>query len=453
MSLQRRLLLYLLLCAPIVWSVALLVSVDRARTEVNQLFDTEMIRLARQVMATLSSAQSSVIGAPLTLPLPQVRSGSQGDADVQDMALAVWDAQGRLVLADREGVQLPRRPDVAGFVDDRLAGHRWRLYYLKSASGDWDVAAGQEVDERDELVFELTASQIMPWLLMLPVLLVAMAWAVRSALAPMHHLTEQLQGRDPNDLKPVAQGEAPAELKPLIGAMNGLFARIEDTLARERRFTSDVAHELRTPLAVLRAQWDVVRGAGSQADRTQAEAKLGTGLDRMDRLVTQMLALSRLESTEHLPQTTTVHWPTIVEEVMGDCLSIAERRHVELACDWPTQGRIPMPLMGDEHLLSVLLRNLVDNAVRYAPLGSTVLLHFGEDRLVVENDGTPLSPDELARIGERFHRPLGQQETGSGLGVSIVQRIAALHGLNIAFGTRNNGQGVQVIVRFETLPR
>jgi two-component system, OmpR family, sensor histidine kinase QseC len=445
MSLQKRLLVYLLLCAPVVWSVTLWVSVDRAREEVNQLFDTEMIRLGRQVLATLGSARPGVIGAPL--PAASQGGASQGEADVRDMAIAVWDAGGRLVLADHEGVQLTRRPDAAGFVEDRLDGAQWRLYYLPSLSREWLVAVGQKVYERDELVFELTASQITPWLVMLPVLLLAMAWAVRRALAPVHQLTAQLQRRNSSDLEPVAQGDAPAELKPLVEAMNGLFARIEGTLARERRFTSDVAHELRTPLAVLRAQWDVVRQAGSGPERSQAEAKLGAGLDRMDRLVTQMLALSTLESASGLPRKTEVQWPAIVEEVMGDCLATAGRRRIELACEWPPAGTVAMPLIGDQHLVTVLLRNLLDNAVRYAPTGTTVVLRFDTDRLEVTNDGAPLSPEQMARIGERFHRPLGQQESGSGLGVSIVNRIAELHGLTVDFAAGDNGQGVRVVVR------
>ena len=445
MSLQRRLLLYLLLCAPVVWSAALFVSVDRARTEVNQLFDTEMIRLARQILATLGSAQSGVIGA--ATPQQSQAGGSQGEADVQDMALAVWDARGQLVIADHEGVQLPYRPDAAGFMDERLDGAAWRLYYLKSMSGDWQVAAGQKVYERDELVWDLTASQIMPWLLVLPVLLLAMAWAVQRALSPMHQLTTQLRGRDSSDLKPVTQSGTPTELKPLVEAMNGLFARIEETLARERRFTSDVAHELRTPLAVLSAQWDVVRRASNQAERARAEAGFGAGLERMDRLVTQMLALSTVESSDHLPRTTAVDWQAIVEDVMGDCLAISERRRIELACEWPQEGHGPMPLVGDEQLLAALLRNLLDNAVRYARPDTTVMLRFGSDYLEVENDSEPLPPEEFARLGERFHRPAGQQETGSGLGVSIVQRIATLHGLNVEFSPRDDGQGVKVVVR------
>jgi two-component system, OmpR family, sensor histidine kinase QseC len=292
-----------------------------------------------------------------------------------------------------------------------------------------------------------------PWLLVLPLLLLVMAWAVRQALTPVRQLTSELQGRRADDLQPVAEGRAPAELKPLVGAMNGLFARIEAMLARERRFTADAAHELRTPLAVLRVQWDVVRRAGSDAERLEAEAKFTAGMERMGRLVGQMLALSRLESANAASLTAEVQWPTIVEHAMSDCLALAERRRIELACEWPGRGKHPMPLLGDENLLTVLLRNLLDNAVRYAPRGTAVTLRIAEDHIEVENEGEPLSSEQVTRLGERFYRPAGQQESGSGLGVSIVRRIAELHGLEVEFKSGTSGRGVRVALRFDAAHR
>ena len=445
MTLQRRLLLYLLICAPLVWLVAMGVSLRYARHEVDELFDAEMIRLARQVQATLvpdHGVDRAAIGP---------RPASTGEADLRELAVAVWDRHGRLLVSDREGVLLPYRPDALGFVDVVIDATSWRVYYLQSFDGDWLVAAGQQAHERDELSFGLTLGQLLPWLLMLPVLLVAMAWAVRRALAPLHQISADLRTRRADALQPVAGEHAPAELKPLLAAMNGLFARIEDTLARERRFTADAAHELRTPLAVLRAQWDVVRRAAPGAERDAAETRLGLGLARMDRLVTQLLALSRLEAgtapgaADPALQRAPVHWPVVVEQAVNDCLALADRRDIELECLWAAPaGVAPLPLQGDEHLLTVLLRNLLDNALRYAPLGSQVQLRIGADRLEVENAGPALAPEQLARLGERFYRPDGQDEVGSGLGLSIVRRIAALHSLVLSFAPGPGGGGLRV---------
>jgi two-component system, OmpR family, sensor histidine kinase QseC len=255
-------------------------------------------------------------------------------------------------------------------------------------------------------------------------------------------LAGELARRGADELQPVPTAQAPAELQPLLAAMNGLFTRIEATLARERRFTADAAHELRTPLAVLRAQWDVARHARSEAERQQAEAKLGAGLDRLDRLVSQMLVLSRVDASDGLARAEPVAWAPLVEQVMSDMLPLAERRHIELGCDWPPAGTPPWPLQGDAALLAVLLRNLLDNAVRYAPEHSAVTLRFSGQGLEVANGGAALAPEALAALGERFRRREGQAESGSGLGVSIAQRIAALHGLRLQHHTGPGGQGV-----------
>lgn len=435
MSLQRRLLLYLLLSAPLVWAVAAVVSVQRARHEVNELFDTEMVRLAQQVQAAASGLRAPGLTAP-----PAARAG---DSDPRELAVAVWDAQGRLLWVDRENARLPYRPDAAGFADATVGGRPWRVFYLRSDDGRWLVAAGQHARERSEVVRNLVASQLVPWLLVLPVLLLAMAWGVRHALAPVRALTGELGARHADDLRPLQAAQAPAELQPMLAAMNQLLARIASALERERRFTADAAHELRTPLAVLRAQWDVLKRATGDTERRDAATQLDAGMDRIDRLVAQMLALSRLEAADAMRDARAVDWPPIVEQVFSDLLPLAERRGMELACDWPPAGTAALPLHGDAALLEVMLRNLLDNALRYGDAGSTVTLRFDAAQLCVENDGAAL-PEALRdkQLGERFRRTDGQAESGSGLGVSIVQRIAALHGLTLSYRTGTDGRSV-----------
>lgn len=441
MSLQRRLLLYLALCAPLVWAAALLVSLDRARHEVNELFDAELVRLARQVEAIIPEQAQ-----PQERPPEPPPEGSLGEADLTDLAIAVWDDRGRLLVTNHEGAGLSRRVGTTGFIDDRIEGEAWRVYYMPMPDGSRVVATGQKTYERDELVFDLTSSQIGPWLLVLPALLLVMAWAVRRALSPVHELSGELQRRRADDLAPLPEQQAPSELRPLVHAMNGLFSRIHELLDRERRFTADAAHELRTPLSVLRAQWDVVRRSGSE-DRAVAEAKFEAGLARMDRLVTQLLALSRAEATAPSLLTEEIDWAPIIEQVMTDCLPLARRRNIELACDWPAGGRPAFPLLGAADLLTILLRNLVDNAARYSPQGSTVTVRLATDGIDVENEGEPIG-GALSAPGNRFSRPAGQAESGSGLGLSIVQRIAGLHRIELHFSAGEGGQGVRACLRY-----
>jgi two-component system, OmpR family, sensor histidine kinase QseC len=445
-SLRRRLMLALLICAPLVWAIATVVSVSRARIEVNELYDSELIRLAREVQSTLAMAGERA-PAP-DAPAPDRHEAVEGAADLGDLAIAVWDERGERVLNDREGAQLSFQKDAVGFVDQELDGKRWRVYYLQSGTGGRLVAAGQSAHERDEVVRDLTLSQLVPWLLTLPALLVVMAWAVRRALAPVNALASELKSRAADNLAPLGAGQpVPVDLAPLVGAINGLFTRVTVLLARERRFVADAAHELRTPLATLRAQWDVVRRSAAGAERARAESRLDAGIERMDRLVTQLLALSRADSADASMLNTPIDWPAIVERAMNDCLALAQRRHIELACEWPEEGQPAMPMHGDPHLMAVVLRNLLDNAVRYAPEGTAVTLRMGISQLQLDNAGEPLSAEQMAGLGQRFARTPGQHETGSGLGVSIVQRVAELHGLQLAFSTGEGGQGVRAVLR------
>ncbi len=446
MSLRRRLLVYLLICAPVVWGLALAWSAKGARQEVNEMFDTELVRLARQVQSITALPEGAA---------PEAARGAMppgGAADLDDLAIAVWDREGTPLLPDRDGPELPRRAASLGFEDMVLGGEAWRVYYMPSPDGDRLIAVGQMTHERDELVWGFLGSQLLPWLLVLPLLLVGLAWGVRVALAPLNELTGELARRDADDLRTVALERAPRELQPMIAAMNGLFGRIEDTLARERRFTADAAHELRTPISVLAAQWSVYRGAHEGTERESAARALDAGLARMARLVDQMLGLSRLDATERLKNPAPLDWPRLVEEAMSDVLPLAERRRIELGCEWAggVDGAAP-PWAGDGHLMSLLLRNLLDNAVRYAPEGSAVTLRFGHATVAVEN-AVPAGFDatQLAAWGERFHRPDGQPESGSGLGVSIARRIAELHGWVLSH--RVDATGARVIAELSERP-
>ncbi len=442
MTLQRRLLILLLLSAPLVWGAGLLFGLNRARFEINELFDTQQIRLARQVLSTLPSASlndTPAVAAPIS-------PGSLGDSELDDLSIAVWNRRDQLLLVDREGVLLPARRGAQGFVDLVLDGEAWRVYYVPSASGDWQIAVGQKQEEREELVWNLLASQLVPWVLTLPVLLLVMAGAVRQALKPVRALTAQIDRRPANDLQALAADDLPTDLQPLLRATNTMLARIADSHERERRFIADAAHELRTPLAALQAQWDAQRlqaAAGVPPQPTQPPPptqptpdKIAQGLARMGRLVAQLLSLSRLDQPASADARQAVAWPALVERLFGELLPLADRGGVELECVWPPAGETPLALQGDSELVAAMLRNLLDNALRHSARGQTVSLRLLHDRIEVIDDGPGVDDEHLARLGDRFFRTPGQDTSGSGLGLSIVTRIAALHGLRVSWANR-----------------
>jgi two-component system sensor histidine kinase QseC len=438
---QRRLLLLLLAGAALVWVVTLVASFLHARHEINELFDTQLVRLARQVRSTLPADASAT--------LPELAGSvtaktDEGDANVNDLSIAVWNRNGRLTLADVQGVHLPPPANGEGFMDLEIQGRAWRVYYLGSGSRDWLVGVGQRMTERNELILDLVLSQLSLWVLALPVLGAAILGSVRHALRPLKTLAGELEQRSPDELKPFAQPDS-KELRPLVHAMNRLFARVGVAIEHERRLTADAAHELRTPIAALQAQVEVAQLAQSEAARRAALGKLTAGIDRLASLSGQLLALARVEKLPALSAPKDVRWDRVMEQVLSDCLAQADRRGTEIACTWPPPGVAVFPLQGDEDLLAVMLRNLVDNAVRYSADGSHVQIEFGADRVVVQDDGPGVSAEALQRLGDRFYRPPGQDQPGSGLGLSIARRIAQLHQLAVEIRNGEAG-GLRVIV-------
>jgi len=439
MTLQRRLLVLLLVAAPLTWALAVGFALWRATVEINEFFDAQQVRLAQQVAALLPSVQLG--GAPLKPPVSLADSGA---ADLDDLSIAVWNDRGELLLADREGLALPFSSGKEGFADLKLGEASWRVYYLRG-NGPWRVAVGQATAERSDLLRDLLASQLLPWLLMLPVLLAVIAAAVRRGLQPVREIAREVQRRRADSLAPISVTTAPAELQPLLASMNDLFGRIGRALEHERRLTADAAHELRTPLAALRAQWEASQLATSAAGRAQAHARIGEGIDRLSRLVSQLLALASVESRGAPAFTEGVDWRRVIEQALSDCLPLLDGTGTEVTVAWPEDG-VPLPLTGDEALLAMLVRNLVENALRYSPHGSLVTLRFTTNSLVIEDQGTGLDPEQLTRLGDRFYRPAGQGQAGSGLGISIVQRVAELHGLEVRFSNRDDGPGLRVTI-------
>ena len=429
MTLQRRVMLFLLLSAPLVWAAGLLYGLRSANLEINELFDTQQLQLARQVMALLPSLPADLAGQPL----PQPHREGKGAADEADLSIAVWNHAGRLLVADREGVQLPYRSGGDGFVDQTIDGRAWRLYYLRAEAGEWLVVVGQQSEERDELVQALLVGQLLPWVLTLPALLLAMAAALRQALKPLRRLGDELRQRRALDLQPLPDADLPDDLKPLVQALNALLARVAEQIEHERRFTADAAHELRTPLAALQAQWDTAQLEAARAGHapTPAQAKVGEGMERLSRLVAQMRALSRLEHLDAPARRAPIDWAMLVEQLFGELLPLAEAQQVELECQWPPRGAQPLTSHGDSALLALMLRNLLDNALRHSPPQGRVTLRLAADAIEVIDHGPGVPEEQLPRLGDRFFRLPGQAHAGSGLGLSIAKRIAALHGLRL----------------------
>ena len=437
-SLQGRLLALVLGAVAAVWLAAAAWTWIDARHELDELLDSHL-------------AQAAALLVAQQLRAPDDDREPHDDAPALHryaprVAFQVWH-EGELVLRSANAPTRPMATTDKGFATVALEGARWRVFVTRGAERDVRIVVGERVEARNAILAAVMRGMLAPLALALPLLAALAWWAVRRGLAPLERLRSTLAARTPDALQPLAHADAPAELQGLIGALNALLARIGALLESERRFTADAAHELRTPIAAIRAQAQVALGAGDDdATRRHSLESTIAGCDRATRLVEQLLTLARLDS-EAARERRRVDLAALARGTIAELAPQALARAQQVELDAPR----PCPVDADETLLAVLLRNLIDNALRYSPAGARVRVAVAADdagwRLAVEDSGPGLDEAARARLGERFFRVLGNEASGSGLGWSIVRRIAEVQGLALEAGRSATLGGLQVTVR------
>jgi two-component system sensor histidine kinase QseC len=364
------------------------------------------------------------------------------------IAFQVWDRSDALLLRSASAPETRLSERDEGYADAVIDGKRWRIFSRRDESGRYVVQVGERYELRDELAESVAGHLMHPLAVALPVLALLIWFAVGAGLAPLGRLAAEVGRRAPDNLAPLEESRTPREVRPLLGALNTLFARLRALLEQERRFTADAAHELRTPLAAVKTQAQVALGAVDAEERARALAHVVTGTDRAAHLVEQLLMLARLDPQTALAQAR----PASLRDLAAECVAAqapaAAQKNVGVGLAAEDDGLIA----GDSTLLAVLLRNLVDNAVRYSPAGGEIEVSIGrEDGTVVlrvTDNGPGIPEAERSRVFERFYRVLGSGEEGSGLGLSIVKRIADLHRASIALAAGPGGRGLKMSVAF-----
>lgn len=435
LSLKLRLTLLFLALSLTAWFAASLVAWQQTRDTLDKLFDTQQMLFAKRLL----TMDLDEIRAPERMrEVP--KKAKHGRLDDDALAFAIYTPDGRMVLNDGEnGRDIPYHYRRDGFDNGQLNddNDEWRFLWLTAPDGKYRVVVAQEHEYRQEMALDVVRSQFTPWLVALPIMLLVLIVLLSRELRPLKKLSQTLRARTPDATDRLATQGVPIEVRPVVDALNQLFARTQAMMARERRFTSDAAHELRSPLTALKVQTEV---AQLSLDDPQAQAKaltqLHAGIDRASRLVEQLLTLSRLDSLESLDDVEPLNMADLLQSVVMDSYHPAQQAGIEIRLNIldPQVTRT-----GQQLLLSLLVRNLLDNAVRYSPRGSRVEVTLDTHSVIVRDNGPGIAPDALTRIGERFYRPPGQDQTGSGLGLSIVKRIAALHRMTVTLGNGQHG--------------
>lgn len=415
-SLRRRLLGLLLGGLAAAWLTMVAFSYLDAHQEIDELFDAQLAQAAQTLLAMAGPDKRSAVD----------NLGPVAHKYQRGLRFQIWNRDGELLLHTDNAPHTPLT-EIDGFsATDNRDGH-WRHYSQWDASRRLQVQVSENHVLRDDLIQQIAWRLILPALFGLPLIGLGIWLATRRGLASLDEIASQIARRDPQQLQAVHPASAPEEIRCMLEALNQLFTRVEGALEAERRFTADAAHELRTPLAALQAQLQVALRARDDDERQHSLGQLQSGLTRASHLVDQMLQLARLDPESALPNPATVDLGLLTQSVCAEIgIQILDKNlDFELIAD-------PHCLVaGQADWLRILIRNLVDNAVRYTPAGGRVEVSLkrlsNSCKLTVHDNGPGIPPDKREQVLRRFHRIEVAEQPGSGLGLAIVSRIAELH--------------------------
>jgi two-component system sensor histidine kinase QseC len=463
-SIRRRLLFTLLLAISIVSGMTLLLSYHDAHHEVQELFDAQLAQSARVLQALLmpellqgdQERLQSLIHLSENFPVVIDSEGEDsafGHEYERKLAFQVWGVDKNLIL---KSASAPAEPlSVAGleahnrgYSDEHVQDSRWRVFKLWDKNERFLIQVAERYDVREELTNDISNRLIAPAFLALPILGIMIWIGVGRGLAPVQHVAQEVTRRDPHNLQPMQVGPVPIEIRPLVTELNELFAQLRHAFERERRFTDDAAHELRTPLASLKTQAQVALRATDEAQKQQALKQVISGVDRAAHLLEQLLTLARFNPESNALNREEIFLHALAADVIAQIAPTALNKN------------IAMELTGDEHALvkshavslSVLIRNLVDNAVRYTPPGGKVIVDVSQESqktvLKVTDTGPGISAELQQRVFDRFYRVMGNHSQGCGLGLAIVKQIADLCNITVELNNNAPGPGLTATLTF-----
>lgn len=435
-SLRSRLIIYFSLISALIFSGAGLMSWLESKETIDEFFDTYQMALARQ----MAVSDWNSITPELQKRTNAIIKNIQGaDDDDEAVGFAVFDRNGKIVFHDNEhGKNFYFQESTGKFLNQDINGEKWRIVWVVSVDRQYIIAVGQELEYRDDMVWDMLEEFLGPWLLGLVILLFAIIFIITKEFLPLNRLAQKVEKRQSGDLSPLSEDGIPHEVLPLIEAVNLLLRQIEDMLARERRFIADSAHELRTPLTALKVQTEVALMNFDNLPALEKNLKnLMSGIDRSTRLVEQLLALSKTETVLNQEQTCgeKLDWTEMANSLIEEYMSAAEEKNIAIINNISEDAPF---IKGNPVFATLLLRNLIDNAIKYSGKDAAVTLYSDKQELVVSNNHVSISKEHLEKLGQRFYRPSGQDETGSGLGLSIVSGIAKFYGCRVDFNYENN---------------
>ncbi|WP_020652821.1 ATP-binding protein [Massilia niastensis] len=436
-SLRGRLLWFLLAAITIAALAQASIAYRTALHDADQIFDYHMQQMALSLRS----------GTPLSNIEASARAEADNGSGNDDMVVQMWSPDGVQMFHSVSRARLPQRA-VLGFSNVKANGTVYRVFSIQTANQTVQVA--QDLAVRRNMAGNLALRTLGPIAVMMPILMLVVWWVVSGSLEPVARVRSQVASRQADDLSPVSEAGLPDEVRPLVQELNLLFGRVKTAFEAQQNFVGDAAHELRTPLAALRLQAQSLDRAETPEARRTAVARLTAGIDRATRLVEQLLVLARQEATAATGAACRpVDLADLARRTVADLAGVAASKGVDVGVQQADHASVE----GQPDALQILLRNLVDNAIKYTPAGGTVdiSVHAEAGRVVVqvEDSGPGIPPEERERVFDRFYRVAGSEAAGSGLGLAIIKAIAERHGATLTLGQSERLKGLAATVVFK----
>jgi two-component system OmpR family sensor kinase len=438
-SLRGRLLWFLLAAITIAAVAQASIAYRTALGDADQIFDYHMQQMA---LSLRSRAPLAARDDAATVDVP-------GNGSSDDLVVQVWSPDGVRMFRSASHARLPQRA-VLGFSNVRANGTTYRIFSVQTDNQTVQVA--QDLAVRRSMAGNLALRTLGPIAVMMPILMLVVWWVVSGSLEPVARVRKQVASRQADDLSPVSEAGLPDEVRPLVQELNLLFGRVRTAFDAQQHFVADAAHELRTPLAALKLQTQSLERADSPEARRIAVGRVSAGIERATRLVEQLLVLARQEaSAAGGAPCQSVDMAGAAKRAVADLIGVAQAKHIDLGLQRADSAAVE----GQPDALMILLRNLVENAIKYTPSGGTVDVSVVADgravTVTVEDSGPGIPPDERERVFDRFYRVPGSDAAGSGLGLAIIKSIAERHGATLTLGESATLHGLAAVVRFPRL--
>ncbi|MBE0436040.1 MAG: sensor histidine kinase N-terminal domain-containing protein [Methylomicrobium sp.] len=431
-SLKGVLLFALLSATIVIWAVTAYISYKVTRDEVVKLFNAELEQSAQalysfvgQLLYKGSLNELWDLDSPEKTPPPD----QQLTQLRKKISFQLIDKTEGLILRSKTAPKQPMSHSTNGYTKTEVAGHTWHVFSVSNDEDEYIVHVGQRDDIRQELKDEIADHLIKPLLISLPLFGLVIWIIVGRSLKPVNRLARQLAKREANYLKPLSTRRLPIEIIPVVESLNTLFIQLEKAFENERRFTADASHELKTPLAGLLTQAQVAIKTTDDGVRQQALSRIEQAVKRMTGLVQQLLTFSRIESDPSYLTKQPIKLSNEIIQIIAEMEPEAHKKQITMGFDNDTDSLV----MVNSLLITILIRNIVDNAIKYTPIGGKILISLTAQAnrpcLCVEDSGPGIPAEQLENAYQRFYRCVetANHTQGSGLGLSMVKRIAVLH--------------------------